>query len=298
MPQVDLDRKIVCETLADEDLPKNEEIPDSAGSVHVPPAPDYPPESFWLSKDAEYDWLDRNAFYECKESTRGNSNSTNLNPSIIPNSNSNSQRVPVNFKSKVSIIGLPKTQKTSYVDSKRRCCKPTNIRLFPKRSESVVKRADSVAEPSSPKVSCMGRVRSKSGRRRSNSLKMNAEKTRARREKQKIGFYSKLMSVIFCMKVHSNPVRSGSRRVVVEEAVEPQRKSVSVKLREIPVSDWIGRNKTVLFGPAVRVLDCEGFKSGDFDVIGFRSERGTTAGKLITDGAYKSCVEVERGAVG
>ncbi|CAI9766383.1 unnamed protein product [Fraxinus pennsylvanica] len=240
MPQADLDRKSVCETLADEDLPKNEEIPDSAGSVHVPPAPDYRPESFWLSKDAEYDWLDRNAFYERKESTRGNSNSTNLNPSIIPNSNSNSQRVPVNVKSKASIIGLPKTQKTSYVDSKRRYCKPTNIRLFPKRSESAVKRAVSVAEPSSPKVSCMGRVRSKSGRRRSNSLKKNAERTRTSGEKQKIQFCSNLMSVILCMKVHSNPVRSGSRRVVVEEAVkavEPQRKSVTVKLREIPVSD-------------------------------------------------------------
>ncbi|XP_022842748.1 uncharacterized protein LOC111366256 [Olea europaea var. sylvestris] len=218
MPQVDLetlnDTKMVSETLVKEDLPKNEEIPDAGeDSVDVPPEPDYPPESFWLSKDAEYDWFDRNAVYEHKESIRGNSNSTNLNPSINPNSNSSSQRIPVHVKSRASIIGLPQTQKTTFVDSKRRYCKQTNIRLFPKRSESVGKTADSVVEPSSPKVSCMGRVRSKRGRRRSNSLKK---------------------------KDHNKPIRSRSRRVVVEEtvaAVEPQRKSVSVKLREIPVSD-------------------------------------------------------------
>ncbi|CAI9780224.1 unnamed protein product [Fraxinus pennsylvanica] len=247
MSQVDLenlnDKKIICETLANEDLPKNEETPDAGeDSVDVQPALDYPPESFWLSKDAEYDWFDRNAFYEHKESIRGNSNSTNLNPSINPSSNASSQRIPVNLKSKASIIGLPQTQKTTYVDSKRRYCKRTNIRLFPKRSESVGKTSVSVVEPSSPKVSCMGRVRSKRGRR-SNSLKKYdkpAEKTRTSGEKQKTGFYSKLMCVILCMKDHNQPVRSGSRRVVVEEtvtAVEPQRKSVSVKLREIPVSD-------------------------------------------------------------
>ncbi|CAA3011316.1 Hypothetical predicted protein [Olea europaea subsp. europaea] len=248
MPQVDLetlnDTKMVSETLVKEDLPKNEEIPDAGeDSVDVPPEPDYPPESFWLSKDAEYDWFDRNAVYEHKESIRGNSNSTNLNPSINPNSNSSSQRIPVHVKSRASIIGLPQTQKTTFVDSKRRYCKQTNIRLFPKRSESVGKTADSVVEPSSPKVSCMGRVRSKRGRRRSNSLKKyekSAEKTRINGEKQKTGFYSKLMCVILCRKDHNKPIRSRSRRVVVEEtvaAVEPQRKCVSVKLREIPVSD-------------------------------------------------------------
>ncbi|KAL2554255.1 uncharacterized protein Fot_07874 [Forsythia ovata] len=88
----------------------------------------------------------------------------------------------------------------------------------------------------------MGRVRSKRGRRRSNSLKKNeklAEKSRTGGKKHKTGFCSNIMSVVLCMKDHKNPVRSGSRRVVVEEAVtavEPQRKSMSVKLREIPVS--------------------------------------------------------------
>ncbi|XP_054803377.1 uncharacterized protein LOC129306692 [Prosopis cineraria] len=157
MPQVDLetlvsacaggsscDRKIACETLAD----------------HA----DSPPEAIWLSRDEEYDWWDRNAVYERKESTKGNSNSTNLNP----NSNSNSQRFSSNFTSKASIIGLPKPQKTSFfVDAKnRRSHKPGNARLFPKRSTSVGKSESAVIEPSSPKVSCMGRVKSKRDRNR------------------------------------------------------------------------------------------------------------------------------------
>ncbi|KAI3471928.1 hypothetical protein Pfo_028616 [Paulownia fortunei] len=254
MPQVDLetlvtacaggsnDRKIACETLADDDPLKNDVIPDEDDAPEVPP--DFPPESFWLSKDAEYDWFDRNAFYERKDSTKGNSNSTNLNPHINPSSNSNSQRFSVNLKSKASIIGLPKTQKTTFVDTKRRTCKTANIRLFPKRSESVGKSTAPVAEPGSPKVSCMGRVRSKRGRRRSNSLKRSekpVEKSSNRGEKQKTGFYSKVMSMFRSKKGPKKPSRSGSRKVVevlMEEpvVVEPQRKSVSVKVREIPVS--------------------------------------------------------------
>ncbi|KAI3801419.1 hypothetical protein L1987_29524 [Smallanthus sonchifolius] len=81
MTQVDLealasvcgvgDRKITCETLADES--QAQAIPEST-------VLDYAPESFWLSKDAEFDWFDRNAFLERKESIKGNSNSLNLNP--------------------------------------------------------------------------------------------------------------------------------------------------------------------------------------------------------------------------
>ncbi|KAA8518571.1 hypothetical protein F0562_016045 [Nyssa sinensis] len=206
MPQVDLatlvsvrggggsGRKIACEPMADGDQPiETQELPD------VPP--DFPPESFWLSKDAEFDWFDRNAVFERKESTKGNSNSTNLNPNL----NSSSQRFASNLKSKASIIGLPKTQKTSYVDAKRKNCKPPNIRLFPKRPESVGKSTVPVTEPSSPKVSCMGRVRSKRGRRR--------------------GFMA-----IF---------RSGRREKPTVERKEPPaesppRKSVTVRAREFP----------------------------------------------------------------
>ncbi|XP_062004402.1 uncharacterized protein LOC133721727 [Rosa rugosa] len=176
MPQVDLetlvaacaggsmDRKIACETQADggdHDRPEDE----AADADEPVVAADFPPESFWLSKDAEYDWFDRNAFYERKDSTKGsNSNSTNLHP----NSNNNSQRFSKNLKSKAAIIGLPKPQKTNYADTKhRRNCKVGNGRLFPKRSGSVGKSTDgSMIEPSSPKVSCMGRVRSKRDRKR------------------------------------------------------------------------------------------------------------------------------------
>ncbi|KAL0316099.1 UNVERIFIED_CONTAM: hypothetical protein Sradi_5488100 [Sesamum radiatum] len=252
MPQVDLetlvsacagggsDRKIACETLAgggaDDDAPKIDVIPGDYAVVE----PDFPPESFWLSKDAEYDWFDRNAFYERKDSTKGNSNSTNLSQSINPISNSNSQRFSV--KSKASIIGLPKTQKATFVDSKRRTCKSANIRLFPKRSGSAGKSNVPMAEPGSPKVSCMGRVRSKRGRRRSNSVKRKekpTEKLRSGGEKQRSGFYSKVMSMFMSKKGHRKPPRSGSRKTaeVLEEepvVVEPQRESVSPKARGIP----------------------------------------------------------------
>ncbi|CAK9188135.1 unnamed protein product [Ilex paraguariensis] len=247
MPQVDLetlvsvygggnsDSKITCETLADssDNLPEYQEVPDAVADV----PPDFPPESFWLSKDAEFDWFDRNAFYERKESTKGNSNSTNLNPNVHPGSNSNSQRFSLNLKSKASIIGLPKTQKASYVDVKRRNCKPPNIKLFPKRSESLGKSA--ATEPSSPKVSCMGRVRSKRGRRRSSgSVKKKekaVEKSRIGEDKRKTGFYSRLIAMFKAGKHRKTAVRTGFERK--EQTMEsPARKSLTVKHRDNSVS--------------------------------------------------------------
>lgn len=253
MPQVDLetlvtacagggnDRKIACETQADDD---GDAVSDKDAAAEAPP--DLPPGSFWLSKDAEYDWFDRNAFYERKDSAKGNSNSNQ--PHVNPTSTSNSQRFSVSLKSKASILGLPKTQKTAFVESKRRPCKPPNIRLFPKRSgSSAGKPAPPPAEPGSPKVSCMGRVRSKRCRRRSNSLKRHekpAEKPKPEKtggEKTKTGIYSKVMSLFRSKKGQKKkPTRSGSRRVMeilMEETdIEPQRKSVSVKVREVPAS--------------------------------------------------------------
>lgn len=241
MPQVDLetlvtactlggnDSKITCETLAvtgaGDDLLKDD-------TAKVPS--DYPPESFWLSKDAEYDWFDRNAFYERKDSTKGNSNSTNLNLNL----NSNSQR-SVKLKSKALMIGLPKTQKTTFIDSRRRSCKLANARLFPNRSVSAGKSTVAVVEPSSPKVSCMGRVRSKRCRRRNNSSRKNeeqAEKSRTGGEKRKTGFYAKVMGMFRSKKGKKRAIRSGSRKVKEAIVVEPRRKSLSIKLREIPVS--------------------------------------------------------------
>ncbi|KAK4377754.1 hypothetical protein RND71_004050 [Anisodus tanguticus] len=165
------DRKIVCETLANT----------AAGEKELPP--DFPPESICLSKDAELDWFDRNAFLERKESAKGNSN-------VTPNLHSSSQRLPLTLKTTTktsTFFGLPKS---SSVDSKRKTCKPVNIRFFPtKRSESALK-AVSEPEPVSPKVSCMGRVRSKKSRRR------EPEKIcEIKLERSKTGFYSRVLSI-------------------------------------------------------------------------------------------------------
>lgn len=258
MPPVDLenlvpacagggnDSKVACETLADEttddDASEDDVTSDEAAAVNVDP--ELPPESFWLSRDAEYDWFDRNTFFERKDSGRG---SSNLNAADA-HSNSNSQRFSVSRKSKAAMIGLPKTQKATYVDPKRRPqCKPANVRLFPKRSEPVGKSAVPV-EPGSPKVSCMGRVRSKRCRRRSGSSrrrKKPVEKSMSGGEmgekQKKAGFYSKMIGM-FRSKRRRNkkPSRSGSRRAaeVADEkaaaAVELQRCSVSSRVREIP----------------------------------------------------------------
>lgn len=229
MPQVDLetlvsacaggssDRKIACETLADDDNPSIvQDRPEPE------PHPDSPPESVWLSRDEEFDWWDRNAVYERKESTKGNS---------IPNSTSNSQRFSLNLKSKAAIIGLPKPQKPSFVDPKnRRSNKPGNIRLFPKRSTSVGKSESSVIEPSSPKVSCYGRVRSKRDRNRklrnrqrpSSELSAAAHENKARRPKS--GFLESFRAIFRPGRrentaknsdlpaVESNPRRKGNNR--------------------------------------------------------------------------------------
>lgn len=262
MPQVDLetlvsvcggtDRKIACETLADDDDTPTEQAPEVA--------PDLPPESFWLSKDAEYDWFDRNAFFERKESTKGSSNSTNLNPNINPSSNSSSQRF-----SKAKIIGLPKTQKTNYVDSKRRNCKPSNIRLFPKRSESTGKSTVPLAEPSSPKVSCMGRVRSKRGRRRTSRREQVAVKSVAETAKsdggRRKGFYSGLISLFRKDRRHRNKP-AGKMSDPAEES--SPRNSVSSRAREVSAVDPPSLGGMTRFVSGRR---SESWGANDFEVI-------------------------------
>ncbi|XP_020236908.1 uncharacterized protein LOC109816340 [Cajanus cajan] len=233
MPQVDLetlvsacagassDRKVACEPPPDDH-------------------PDSPPASFWLSGDAEYDWWDRNAVYERNESTKGNSISSSVNPNS--NSNSNSQRFSKNLKSKAAIIGLPKPQKTSFADAKsRRCHRPGNARLFPKRSASAGGKSESsVIEPSSPKVSCIGRVRSKRdrnrrlrNRQRSVSSTVTAASAPAasaaavtrqkssRSQRKKTGFFESVRAIF----------RSGRRGKPVQKADLPAADSSSKKKR-------------------------------------------------------------------
>lgn len=251
MPQVDLetlvsvcaggscDRKIACETtLADQDdisskEPDLQEIP-----------PDFPPDSFWLSKDAEFDWFDRNVFYERKESHKGNSNSTNLNPNLNPNSNSTSQRFSLNLKSKASIIGLPKPQKSCFADAKlRRNIRPANPRFFPKRPEPTGKSAVPATEPSSPKVSCMGRVRSKRDRSRrlQNRQRSLKEKPKLKPEpeperRRKMGLWTNFRAIFRTGCRHKPAVETDERmspiRSVGTKKESPPRKSVTAKGRD------------------------------------------------------------------
>ncbi|KAE8717048.1 putative inosine-uridine preferring nucleoside hydrolase [Hibiscus syriacus] len=187
------DNKIVCESLA-----ATESVTDGNDdhllSVEKPVEEEIAPESFWLSKDAEFDWFDRNAFYERKESHKGNSapNSTNLNPSL--NSNTNSQRFSLR-KSKASIIGLPKPQKPCYVEPKnRKITKPGNTRLFPKRSGSV-KSDRPLVEPSSPKVSCIGRVRSKRDRKKREQKPTGVETVNEKTTGKRTSLFSSFRSI-------------------------------------------------------------------------------------------------------
>ncbi|WMV52452.1 hypothetical protein MTR67_045837 [Solanum verrucosum] len=225
------DRKIVCETLAKAagvKLEKND-IPDDEKEL----PPDFPPESFCLSKDAELDWFDRNAVLERKESAKD----------LHPNLNSNSQRIPLTLKTKTTFFGLPKS---SSVDPKRKTCKPANIRFFPtKRSESALK-AVSAPEPVSPKVSCMGRVRSKKGRRRSCEASQKCEislqrSKSSRTPKRKIGFYTRVLSMFGFSRSNIKPVKDSIERThdsIPEEPVPPRKSNAVVieKVRKVPVS--------------------------------------------------------------
>ncbi|XP_030548548.2 uncharacterized protein LOC115753858 [Rhodamnia argentea] len=168
MPQVDLealgsacDGKISCETVPGGGGGGRGDAPEDGGSRRE----EAPPDSFLLSKDAEFDWFDRNAFYERRDSAKANSNSPAVasNPILNSPTNSNSRRSSTNFKSKASFLSLPKPQNSRFVDAKsRRPCKAGgNAGFFPKRSGSVGKSDPLAVEPSSPKVSCMGRVKSK-----------------------------------------------------------------------------------------------------------------------------------------
>ncbi|PIA28247.1 hypothetical protein AQUCO_07200121v1 [Aquilegia coerulea] len=207
MPQVDLetlvcggnnnDRKIACEPNLSSDIPT-----------------DFPAESYFVSKEDEFDWFDRNAVYERKGSTKGNTNP-----------NSNSKRY--SLKSKASIIGLPKLQKTTYLDLKfRRNCKPVpaNARYFAKRSRSLGKSSVQLNEPSSPKVSCIGRVRSKRDRSRRLRLQLAKEKNlpaaAASLRSEKAGLWRSFKAVLHLGRRKDNSV-NGERETIPMEKLKP-----------------------------------------------------------------------------
>ncbi|CAH8358160.1 unnamed protein product [Eruca vesicaria subsp. sativa] len=178
MPQVDLeslvssvcsggsDRKITCESTYVNDTETKPYYNNTSASPT-----DFPPESYYITKDApQLEWLTDNAFFDRKESQRGSS----ANISSNPNSNPSSQRFLLS--SKASIIGLPKPQDTCLNEAKQRRNggkKKEKNRVFLKRVGSRIKSDPSQLEPSSPKVSCTGRVRS----RRERSRRMRRQKS-------------------------------------------------------------------------------------------------------------------------
>ncbi|KAK9122797.1 hypothetical protein Sjap_012399 [Stephania japonica] len=226
MPQVDLetlvcggDRKIACETAA----AAEEEIPENL--------PDYAAESFYVAKEDELDWFDRNAVFERKESTKGSSNGvSSYNPSSTPSlsSVSNSQRFPTNYKSKASLIGFPKAQNTSYADCKqRRHCRGSNPTFFPKRSRSTGKSGLPLTEPSSPKVSCIGRVRSKRQRSRRQRPPPPSQPPIAKSEKHG-GFWTSFKAVLRFGRRRKTPHHGGG-----DGSVESSPRRMSVKSEKV-----------------------------------------------------------------
>ncbi|RZC51246.1 hypothetical protein C5167_019670 [Papaver somniferum] len=178
--------------------------------------PDYPSESFCLSKEEELDWVDRNAFYERKDSTKGKSNSAHHNHS----SSTTSQR----FSLKSSIIGLPKApQNTCKFRHTSNGKTPTNVRFFPKRSRSKSSVQD--AEPSSPKVSCIGRVRSRRQRLRQLSRQRSATVTTTTTVKpSKTKFWMSFKSVL-CLRCRDNRAVNIADGGSTETASTPSQKS-------------------------------------------------------------------------
>ncbi|KAI3995151.1 hypothetical protein MKX01_031953 [Papaver californicum] len=186
--------------------------------------PDFPAESFCLSKEEEFDWVDRNAFYERKDSTKGKSNSSSTT-AHHNHSTSTSQRFSLNsMKSKSSIIGLPKaphnTCKFRHTTNGKT---PTNVPFFPKRSRSKSYVQD--AEPSSPKVSCIGRVRSRRQRLRQLSRQRSSTITNTTTtvKPSKTKFWMSFKSVL-CLRCRDNQavnIADGS----TETASTPSQKS-------------------------------------------------------------------------
>ncbi|KAH6813559.1 hypothetical protein C2S51_022577 [Perilla frutescens var. frutescens] len=117
---------------------------------------DLPPESFYVPSDDEYEWFDRNAVMQRK---------TSLKLGFNRDFKSFSHRSNIVSNRKIStpsVFALPKVQKTGRADGNPPEKKQSRS-LFRSRSEPGGKSAAHVSEPGSPRVSCTGRVGSKSG---------------------------------------------------------------------------------------------------------------------------------------
>lgn len=200
-----------------------------------------PPESFWLSNDSEFDWFHQTGYLERKESTKGNNNNSSSSYS-----RSNSQKFTVNLKSKPAIIGLPKTQRNTHVDSNRRQCKMMNVRMFPKRSGSSGRTTVTMTEPSSPKVSCIGRVRSKrcsnrrksSGSERAGSVSVTQQKKvhEQKSEKTGTGIMSRITSLFRSERNHRRKGNKSSVKVNEQMENSYSRKNTVKPVNSEPTS--------------------------------------------------------------
>nr|GMC65511.1 calcium/calmodulin protein kinase 1 [Ipomoea batatas] len=111
---------------------------------------DLPPESFWVPKGSEQDWVHQNANMQRRTSMKLQS----LQDGFSGDSKSQSHRSfsAVNKSSSSSLLALPKPRNPKAAASTRL--------LFRSMSEPGGGGEMRVAEPGSPKVSCTGRVRS------------------------------------------------------------------------------------------------------------------------------------------
>uniref|UniRef100_A0A7N1A6Y0 Uncharacterized protein n=1 Tax=Kalanchoe fedtschenkoi TaxID=63787 RepID=A0A7N1A6Y0_KALFE len=201
--------------------------PDSAHT-----RPDSPPDSIRLSRDAELDWFDRNAFFERNHSTKGAS--THKPPPPPP---------PPIRKSKDSIIWIPNTQRrSSFPEAKPRRAPPA-IRLLSSGGKAA-------SEPSSPKVSCTGRVRPKkdknsktkpSERKQSKKTQSETSRIRSDRRVKNSGLWTRLRDVFRSGKLKTPPskaeapplkskLRSRSLRAQQSSMVEPLAEPLALAL--------------------------------------------------------------------
>ncbi|KAK4801369.1 hypothetical protein SAY86_021856 [Trapa natans] len=188
--------------------------------------PDFPPESFLVSKDAELDWYDKNAVYERKESAKGISGTNPTNTPAV------SHRLPAssNMKSKkASIIGLPKTQKHGMDPKSLRSSKAGNWHLFPQKT-GLARDDPSVKEPSSPKVSCMGKVGPKKDpdRRGNESSQRDVVPEKGR----KSGFFTGI-GALFRSSCREGRAISAHSPVAVQSSAPGRKNSVAVTSSDV-----------------------------------------------------------------
>ncbi|KAJ0245632.1 Uncharacterized protein HA466_0180740 [Hirschfeldia incana] len=219
------DRKITCDN--------DDSVHDSMIrpiSVSASSPVDFPPESYSLSKEAQLEWFNENAFFQRKESHRGNS-------FPAQNTNPNTSSHMISLKSKTSVIRLPKPQKTCFNEvKKRRDCRIARTLMIPKRFGSLLRSDPSLSEPGSPNVSCIGRVRSKRDRSRGVQRRKSG-RTDSFNDKpvtvKKPGFFA-IFRAIFRTGGGCKSLTASGAHALDRDAITPARRSSDVRGRLSP----------------------------------------------------------------